>query len=115
MSRLATATNANGSCAVTPNSRLVISRVSPRAAPMPMATPANANCDGPRLVLPGGALQRVRPLEGVRPRDPHLPPVITLGADDQNSPVPRPVRAHVLDERRDLPQRYGVPRVVHLH
>jgi hypothetical protein len=41
-----------------------------------------------RLVLSGGALQRVRPLERVRPRDPHLPPIIGLKADNQNPPIP---------------------------
>src|SRR2546429_6183894 len=35
--------NVIGSCAVTPNSRFAINRVSPKAAPIPITTPTSAN------------------------------------------------------------------------
>jgi sialate O-acetylesterase len=39
----------------------------------------------------------VRPLEGVRPDDPHLPAVIRLGADDRDPPIPGPSTCSITD------------------
>jgi hypothetical protein len=90
-------------------------RVNGHCSSSPRQHPSHNLRDQPRVMLPRRALQRVRPLEAVRPRDRHLPAVARFGADDRHHPFSQPVRGYVLDERRDLPLRRIVTRVVHLH
>jgi len=86
----------------------------PRSILPPRDHSRNKPCDCLGLVLPCGALQRIRTLEAIRPHDRQVPAVATLRAQDRDAPVSRSVREHVLDERRHLPLRRGIPGMVHL-
>jgi hypothetical protein len=68
-----------------------------------------------RPVFVSRTLERIRPLEGVRPDDLHLPAVIRLGADDRNPPISSPIGKHMLNHRRNFPWLGGITRVLHLH
>jgi hypothetical protein len=65
-------------------------------------------------MLTGGAFQRVRPLEGIWSSNLHLPPVARLRADDQNPPIPGPIRKRVLNHCSDFTLHCSIARVLHL-
>jgi hypothetical protein len=67
-------------------------RVNGHCSSSPRQHPSHNLRDQPRVMLPRRALQRVRPLEAVRPRDRHLPAVARFGADDRHHPFSQPVR-----------------------
>jgi hypothetical protein len=60
-----------------------------------------------------------RPLQGVTAFkrvgaiNRHLPSVALLGADDEDSPIPRPARKHVLDLGDHVPLQILMADIVH--
>jgi hypothetical protein len=72
--------------------------------------------DDLRLMLAGGAFQRIRALERTRARNLHLPSVIRLRPDDRNPPIPRPIRQRVFNDGPNFrPHHRHAARVMHLH
>src|SRR5260370_28114167 len=63
-----------------------------RSRPPSWRHPRNKLPDDMRLVLAGGAFERIRPLEGIGASNLHLPPVIRLRPDDRDPPIPSPGR-----------------------
>jgi hypothetical protein len=66
-------------------------------------------------MLAGRTLQGIRPLEGIRAHDLHLPPIIGLGAEDRNLPISEPIGKGMFDDRSNLCLQTGISRVLHLH
>ncbi len=68
-----------------------------------------------RPMLASRTLQRIRPLEGMRAHNLHLPPIIGLGAEDRNSPSPRFIGKHMFDDRSNLCLQTRISRLLHLY
>ncbi len=59
-------------------------------------------------------LQRVRPFEGIRPNNLHLPSVIGLRTHNRNPPISGPVGKHMFDDRSNICLQTRIPRMLHL-
>jgi hypothetical protein len=68
-----------------------------------------------RLMLPGGAFQRIRSLKSIGSGDRHSPPIVCPRTHDRNPPVSWAICKHVLDHCRHLALQLWVARVVHFH
>src|SRR5579864_9483913 len=66
-----------------------------------------------RLMLAHRALKRVGTLEGVGPRNLHLPAIVSLRSDDDHPPVSGTLRKHVIHHGGDIPLHLRIARVVH--
>jgi hypothetical protein len=68
-----------------------------------------------RSMLSRRTLQRIRPFECIGSNNLHLPSVIRLRSDNQNPPIPGPIRKHVLNHCSDFTLQCSIARVLQLH
>jgi len=67
------------------------------------------------LMRPGRPFENESALEPIRTGNFHLPLVIRLRANDEDPPISRPIRKHVLDDRNHIRPKNRIAGMMHFH